>query len=92
MENSHGLMVQHTRDSLWTIIFKEKVFTIGQISEVMREIGKITKCKERVSSNGLTAENMKESISMIRRKDTESSLGLMKESMMDSGRMESNMV
>jgi hypothetical protein len=62
------------------------------ITDVMMDIGTITKCKERVTSHGLTAEFMKESISMIRSKDTESSLGLMEESMMDSGRMESNTV
>jgi hypothetical protein len=61
MENSHGLMVQHTRGSLWTIIFKEKVLINGQIIGVMREIGKITKCMEKVASPGMMAENTKES-------------------------------
>jgi hypothetical protein len=62
-ENLPGVMVQHTRGSLWTIIFTEKVFTIGQmITDVMMEIGKITKCMERDTSHGLTAEFMKESI------------------------------
>jgi hypothetical protein len=60
MENSHGLMVQLMLASFKKIIFKVKVFTIGQITDVMREIGKITKCMERVSSHGMTAENTKE--------------------------------
>jgi hypothetical protein len=61
MENSHGLMVTLMLASFKTVIFKVKVFINGQITGVMREIGKITKCMEKVSSHGVTAENTKES-------------------------------
>ena len=55
----HGLMEVLSTENSLTIIYKERVNTIGLMEENLMDHGWITKWKEVVFSHGQTAEDMK---------------------------------
>jgi len=63
----------------------------GLTTELMKEIGLITKCMEEVYLLGQMVEDMKANTMMIRSKVTDYFIGQMAEVMMVSGKMENNM-
>jgi len=90
-EDSHGLMVALTMDSLWRIIFKVKVNIIGLTAENTMDYGSITRWKEVEFSLGLMEEDTKVIMLMIKRKVMVFSTGQMVENMKEDGKMVNNM-
>ena len=90
-ELSNGLTDLHILENFIIIIFMEKEFILGQITENMRENGEQIKCMEKELLLGLTPENILVSMLKIRRKDTESLYGLMVDAIVVNGSAVNNM-
>jgi len=76
---SNGVMALHTSENFIITIFTERVFTLGQTTESMKENGAPTKCTEKALSLGPTGVNMSVNTSKIKNVATVNSSGLMED-------------
>ena len=90
-ENSHGLMDLLILANFTTIIFTERAFTLGLITEDTKENGEQIKCMAKALLFGLILESISVNTLKIKRRDTENSSGLMDGAIEESGLAVSSM-